>query len=137
MASHQVQVLAARVESLVEPGLLSSKRMFGGVTFLLNGNMLCSASPKGLMVRVGASAESRALESPHASPCIGAGRPMPGFIMVEHRGIARDSDLARWLEMARAYIETLPAKKAAKPPRRQSSSADTKTDRNQKANCTL
>jgi TfoX/Sxy family transcriptional regulator of competence genes len=95
--------------------------MFGGVTFLLNGNMLCCASSKGLMVRVGAAAERGALESPHASPCMGTGRPMAGFIMIEHRGIARNNDLARWVEKARAYVETLPAK--TKPNRKAKSTS--------------
>jgi hypothetical protein len=84
--------------------------MFGGITFLLNGNMLCCASAKGLMVRVGAAAEAAALRSRHASPCLGAGRPMAGFIIVEPAGIAAESDLLRWLSVARAYVETLPPK---------------------------
>jgi TfoX/Sxy family transcriptional regulator of competence genes len=134
MASPEAQVLAARVEAVVGPGLLTSKRMFGGFTFLLDGNMLCCASRKGLMVRVGAAAEKHALESPHASPCMGAGRPMPGFIMIDPDGIANDSDLARWIEIARSYVGALPAKNATKPFRRQSSSTDKRSNRNRKAN---
>lgn len=114
MASNEVQVLAARVEAAAGMEFLTSKPMFGGVTFLLDGNMLCCASPKGLMVRVGAAAEERALESPHAKPCMGTGRRMPGFIMIDHSGIANDRDLKRWIAMARAFVETLPAKKKTK-----------------------
>jgi TfoX/Sxy family transcriptional regulator of competence genes len=90
---------------------LSEKRMFGGITFLHNGNMLCCASKKGLMVRVGKDAEPRALAKPTASRCTGAGRPMAGFIMVEPDGVSGDEELSTWLEMALAYVSTLPAKK--------------------------
>lgn len=73
----EVESLADRVQKLLADTRVTTKRMFGGLTFLLNGNMLCCASPKGLMVRVGAATEAGALESPHASPCLGAGRRMP------------------------------------------------------------
>jgi TfoX/Sxy family transcriptional regulator of competence genes len=106
--------------------------MFGGITFLLDGNMLCCASRKGLMVRVGAAAESRALESPHASPCLGAGRRMPGFLIIEPSGLATESDLARWIRLARAYVETLPPKLDKKRDHHSSSSTVTKSTRNRK-----
>ncbi len=105
-----IQTLAARVGAALPPGLTTNKRMFGGITFLLNGNMLCCASTKGLMVRVGAEAEARALESPHATPCLGAGRRMAGFIMIEPEGLTREADLVRWLSMAREHVERLPPK---------------------------
>jgi TfoX/Sxy family transcriptional regulator of competence genes len=98
----------------------SEKRMFGGITFLLNGNMLCCASKKGLMVRVGKDAEPQALANPMAKRCDGAGHPMPGFISIEPDGISQDNTLASWLEMALAYVGTLPSKTKKlkiKPPR--------------------
>src|SRR5260370_41509991 len=111
------KLLALRVEHNLPPGFTTSKPMFGGITFLHDGNMLCCASRKGLMVRVGADAERQALSSPFASRCLGAGRPMAGFIIIEPRGLRADEDIARWLGMARTYVETLPAKAAkhAKP----------------------
>ena len=103
--------LADRVRGLVTGQRdILEKKMFGGITFLMNGNMLCCASTKGLMVRVGAAAEASALESPHASPCLGAGRRMAGFLMIEPEGLTTDAELHRWLFMARRYIETLPPK---------------------------
>lgn len=86
---------------------ISEKRMFGGVTFLLNGNMLCCASKKGLMVHVGKDAEPQALAKPMAKRCDGAGHPMPGFISIEPDGISQDDTLTDWLEMALAYVDTL------------------------------
>jgi len=110
MTTREASTLASRVEAAVPELNLTTKRMFGGVTFLLDGKMLCCASSKGLMVRVGADAEPLALESPHASPCLGTGRPMPGFIMIEPAGLTKDSDLERWIALARTYVEKLPKK---------------------------
>ena len=87
--------------------------MFGGITFLVNGNMLCCAARTGLMVRVGAASEAEALASPFARPCLGAGRRMAGFVMVEPEGIATSANLKAWLAMARSYVEALPPKKPA------------------------
>jgi hypothetical protein len=108
----EVAALAARVRTaLADDHQITEKRMFGGITFLMGGNMLCCASMQGLMVRVGADAEATALSRPFARPCLGAGRPMTGFIMVEPAGIEEPADLARWLGMARAYVGLLPPKK--------------------------
>jgi hypothetical protein len=84
--------------------------MFAGLTFMLNGNMLCSVSAKGLMVRVGAAAETEALKRPFVARCLGAGRPMPGFLLVEPQGVNEDGDLDLWLDMALAYVGALPPK---------------------------
>jgi TfoX/Sxy family transcriptional regulator of competence genes len=104
----EVQILADRVREVLPAECVTAKRMFGGITFLLNGNMLCCASKQGLMVRVGKDAEPQALSRPFASRCLGAGRPMAGFIMVEHEGIANSATLQEWLKMARHYVEALP-----------------------------
>ncbi len=110
-------ILADRVRRLLADRPITAKRMFGGLTFLLSGNMLCCVSGKGLMVRVGAAAEPAALAKPHAAPCLGAGRRMAGFILVEPPGVASGADLEGWLGLALGYVEQLPPKKA-KPARR-------------------
>jgi hypothetical protein len=104
--------LAARVRGALCAELVTEQRMFGGIAFLLGGNMLCCASRKGLMVRIARDREPEALTRPFAGPCLGTGRPMAGFIMVEPPGVVGDDDLAEWLDMARAYVTTLPAKSA-------------------------
>jgi TfoX/Sxy family transcriptional regulator of competence genes len=111
------EILADRVRRLLADRPITAKRMFGGLTFLLSGNMLCCVSERGLMARVGAVAEPAALAKPHAGPCLGAGRRMAGFILVKPPGIASGGDLEGWLRLALAYVEQLPPKKA-KPPRR-------------------
>lgn len=90
--------------------------MFGGKTFMLNGNMLCCVSAKGLMSRVGADAEPAALTMPHARPCMGAGRRMPGFILVDYAGLSDDKDVAEWVGLALAYVGALPPKDTSAKP---------------------
>jgi TfoX/Sxy family transcriptional regulator of competence genes len=111
--------VAIRVER-VRAGIgrpVVAKRMFAGLTFMLDGNMLCCVSAKGLMVRVGAAAEAEALKRPFVTRCLGAGRPMAGFLLVEPRGVIDDADLSAWLDLALAYVGALPPKEA-KPRKR-------------------
>lgn len=84
--------------------------MLGGITFFLNGNMLCGVSHLGLMVRVGADTALFALERPFASPCPGARGRLPGFVIVGFGGLRTKKALVMWLDMARRYVCTLPAK---------------------------
>ena len=111
-----VLILAERIRAELPAEHVTERRMFGGITFLLNGNMLCCASKQGLMARVGKDAEEMALSQSHAQPCLGTGRRMAGFIMVEPAGITDSTALSRWLEMARAYVSRLPPKVASTAP---------------------
>src|SRR5712692_11812686 len=88
-------ILADRVRRLLSDRPITAKRMFGGLTFLLSGNMLCCISEKGLMARVGAAAEPTALAKPHAAPCLGAGRRMAVFILVEPPGVASGGETSK------------------------------------------
>ena len=108
------RVRAALVEEPVE-----AKRMFGGVTFMLNGHMLCAVSRRGLMVRVGPEAEPAALRSPFAARCTGSGRTIPGFLMVVPDGVRTEVDLLTWLGLAVDYVGSLPPKKGRGDGRRQ------------------
>ena len=114
-----VEILGERVRAQVDRPL-DAKRMFSGLTFMLDGNMLCCASAKGLMVRVGAAAEPEALKRPFVARCLGTGRAMAGFLLVEPRGIVADADLRSWLDLALAYVGALPPK-PAKPKKRRAS----------------
>ncbi len=116
MESQDVLILVERIRAQLPAGHVTEKRMFGGITFLMNGNMLCCASKQGLMVRVGKDADAAALSQPFARPCLGTGRRMAGFIMVEPAGIAELAALSRWLEMARAFVSRLPPKFASTKP---------------------
>jgi hypothetical protein len=117
MKNHEgILILAERIRAALPANYASEKRMFGGITFLVNGNMLCCASKQGLMVRVGKEAEAAALSRPFARPCLGTGRRMAGFIMIEPAGIAEPTALSQWLDMARDYAGRLPPKGVSAEP---------------------
>jgi len=86
------------------------KRMFGGVCFLLRGNMSCGVYKDKLIVRVGPEAHEAALSREHVSPFDITGRPMKGWIMVEPPGSAEDDTLERWISQGLGFAGTLPAK---------------------------
>lgn len=89
---------------------VNEKKMFGGVAFMIGGNMACGPVGDELMVRVGPEAYDDALARPHARPCDFTGRPMRGMVLVGRQGIASDDDLAAWVESGAAYARSLPAK---------------------------
>ena len=104
---------------------VAAKRMFGGLCFTVNGNMCCAVSGKGgLLVRVGADAQERALAAPHVRPMIMAGRPASGFVRVDPDGYRTDAALNKWIERGLAFVTTLPAggsrKSSRKSPARKS-----------------
>ncbi len=103
--------LAERVRAVLagEPGV-SEKRMFGGLTFLLNGNMCCGLTGTDLMVRVGPDAYDEALARPHAREMDFTGRSLKGFVFVAPEGHASDADLRTWVGLGREFAASLPAK---------------------------
>ncbi len=103
--------LAERVRGVLagEPGV-SEKRMFGGLTFLLNGNMCCGLTGTDLMVRVGPDAHAEALARPHAREMDFTGKSLKGFVFVAPEGYAADEDLRTWVGLGREFAASLPAK---------------------------
>jgi len=103
--------LAQRVREFLadEPGL-SEKRMFGGLAFLLKGNMCVGIVKDELMVRVGPDAYRDLLHQPSARKMDFTGKPMKGFVFVEPEGFESDADLRRWVGHGLAYASALPAK---------------------------
>src|SRR6266702_2977125 len=117
--SNATDILADRVRDLLGNRPITAKRMFGGLTFLLSGNMLCCVSAKGLMARIGAAAEPAALAKPYAAPCLGSGRRMAGFILVEPPGGCfrrRPQSLARPGACLRRTASAEEGQVAAPPP---------------------
>jgi hypothetical protein len=105
------QGLAQRVRELLEeiPGY-QEKKMFGGICFLLHGNMACGIIKDDLIVRVGPAAYSEALRQPAARPFDLTGRAMSGWVMVGPEGCESDYDLNIWVEKGATFARTLPAK---------------------------
>lgn len=89
---------------------LVEKRMFGGVVFLLRGNMLVGIWEQSLIARLGPDAAAQALQEPNVRAFDVTGRPMRGWVMIDPDGLERDADLAAWLARAQEFVETLPGK---------------------------
>jgi TfoX/Sxy family transcriptional regulator of competence genes len=103
--------LAAHVRAaLADASPVREVKMFGGLGFMLNGNMVAATSDRGLLVRVGAPGEGEALTRPGAQPMVMNGRKMTGYIRVT--GTLDGRSVKSWLRLARAFVETLPAKAA-------------------------
>lgn len=86
------------------------KKMFGGVGFLLGGNMCVGVWEDSLIVRVGPEQYHNALQQPLVREFDITGRAMTGWVLVAPEGIADDDQLQEWVECAVAFVRTLPAK---------------------------
>jgi TfoX/Sxy family transcriptional regulator of competence genes len=102
--------LAERMRvALAGTGAVQEVRMFGGLCFMLNGNMVAGSSKRGLMVRVGKEQQAGALARPGAMRMEMTGRPMEGYVFVDPPP-ADDPSLRDWLALAVAFVKTLPPK---------------------------
>ncbi|MDX1686841.1 MAG: TfoX/Sxy family protein [Candidatus Promineifilaceae bacterium] len=103
--------LLHRMRALLDEGPeVEEKKMFGGVGFMLQGNMACGILNDDLIVRVGPDRYEEALAAPHARPFDITGRPMTGWVMVGPAGYGEDEDLERWVQQGLTFAESLPAK---------------------------
>jgi TfoX/Sxy family transcriptional regulator of competence genes len=105
-------LLADRIRDLVEgePGL-SEKRMFGGLAFLVRGNMAVAASSQGgLLLRIDPADAESLTSGPHARRFEMRGRRMDGWLRVGPEALGADDELRRWVGIGLAYARSLPAK---------------------------
>lgn len=103
--------LAQRLrEALGEQQNVVEKRMFGGIAFMVQGNMSVGVVREDLCVRVGPAANDEALARPHARPMDFTKRPMHGWIFVSPEGYAEDDDLSFWVSAGVSFALSLPAK---------------------------
>ncbi|MDT8421778.1 MAG: TfoX/Sxy family protein [Desulfuromonadales bacterium] len=103
--------LAGRTRDLLagQTGL-AEKKMFGGVAFLLHGNMAFGILQDELVVRVGPERYQSSLAIPHTREFDITGRPMKGWVLVAAAGVATEPQLNWWLTLGVSYALTLPAK---------------------------
>ncbi|HEX8856582.1 MAG TPA: TfoX/Sxy family protein [Thermoleophilaceae bacterium] len=104
--------LANRIREVIasEEGI-TEKRMFGGLAFLIEGNMSVSASGQGgLLLRVDPADTDELLSKPHAHPFEMRGRAMQGWLRVDADGVQTKRDLKRWVDRGIAYARSLPPK---------------------------
>ena len=105
------ETVAERVrEALAEAPDVVEKRMFGGIAFMVRGNMCCGVIGDRLMLRVGPKEYVAALSRPHSKPMDFTGKPMKGLVYVDPAGFASPRDLRTWIERAMAFALSLPAK---------------------------
>jgi TfoX/Sxy family transcriptional regulator of competence genes len=114
------EALAARIrEAVAKLPHFTEMKMFGGIAFMHQGNMVLGVVKEDLMARVGADAHQEALKQPGARPMDFAGRPMVGMVFVGPAGTTKESDLHAWIERAMTYARTMePKKPKTKRPRR-------------------
>jgi TfoX/Sxy family transcriptional regulator of competence genes len=103
--------LALRIRTALSalPGVTETK-MFGGISFLVDGNMAGGVSKDNLMVRIGPDVRDAALAQPHVRVFDMTGRPMKNWILVEPAGVQTDDDLKHWIDQGVAYAQSLPPK---------------------------
>lgn len=103
--------LAQRVRDLLsEQSGYVEKKMFGGIGFLLHGNMACGVLEDQLIIRVGPERYEQARLAPWTQPLDRSGRPMTGWVTVFSEGYQDDQDLARWVDQGVEFALTLPPK---------------------------
>src|SRR5258708_3869302 len=95
------ETLAARIrQSLARRKNVEDKRMFGGIGFLLNGNMLVGVWKDSLIVRIGPDEHQKAVLEPHVKEFDITGKPMKGWVLVEPQGVVDDDQLNEWIQRA-------------------------------------
>ena len=105
------EALARRVrEALKRKTSIAEQKMFGGIAFMLNGNMCCGVMEAKLMVRLGNDGADAALKGPHTKRMDFTGKPSKSMIYVHPRGYASDQALKQWVKRAVTFVSSLPSK---------------------------
>jgi hypothetical protein len=103
------EYLAQRIRDVVEADI-DEKKMFGGIAFMLDGNMAVGVSGDEVMVRVGTDGFEEALAQADVRPFDLSGKPMNGWVLVGGDAIVEDDGLAHWVDVGMTYAGSLPAK---------------------------
>ena len=106
------EALADRIRALLAGEEdVTEKKMFGGLAFLVGGNMSVSASGQGgLLLRCEPAQTAELVQEPHASTAVMRGRAMEGWLRVDAEGVQSDEELQKWVARGVAYARSLPAK---------------------------
>ncbi|MYC80461.1 MAG: TfoX/Sxy family protein [Acidobacteria bacterium] len=103
--------LSGRIRRILSKrGRISERKMFGGVCFIINGNMCVGTWKGSLIVRLDKKNHDKTLAEPHTKPADMNGRTMKGWALVEPSGIESENDLTAWVDRATAFAESLPPK---------------------------
>ena len=103
--------LAERIRAaLPDRDDVTERKMFGGIGWMVGGNMACGMMGDDLLVRLGPDGADDALEEPHTRPATMGERTMKGYVVVDASGVADDEALQAWVDRSVAFAESLPAK---------------------------
>jgi len=102
--------LAERIRSELDGIPVVEKKMFGGVGFLLNGNLACGVNKDDMIVRVEPEKHAALLKKSHVRPFDMTGRPMKGWLLVEEAGVKTEKQLSAWVKEGVEFASTLPPK---------------------------
>jgi hypothetical protein len=102
--------LAERVRQALGHVDVTERKMFGGLCFMVCGNMACGIAGDDLMVRVGPDAHEAALTQPYVRPMDFTGRPMKGMVFVGPKGLRRFGDVQHWSALGADYARSLKPK---------------------------
>jgi TfoX/Sxy family transcriptional regulator of competence genes len=105
------EALAERVRDLLTlRGDLTERKMFGGIAWMVSGNMACGILGHDLIVRLEPEEAATALEEEHTREFDLTGRPAKGMVVVEAAAVAEPADLAGWVEAGVGFASSLPPK---------------------------
>ena len=104
--------LAERLRASLESHQdITEKKMFGGLAFMSRGHMFVGIVGDLLMVRVGPAYYEQALSRPFVRAMDFTGKPMKGYVFVDHPGFVEDSELSEWVQRCHNFVQMLPPKK--------------------------
>jgi TfoX/Sxy family transcriptional regulator of competence genes len=105
------EALAGRIRRrLARRKNVDERKMFGGIGFLLNGNLLVGVWKESLVVRLGEEEGQEALKEPHVKKFDITGKPMRNWVLVGPEGIQNDEQLSAWIQRAVKFVGALPVK---------------------------
>jgi len=105
------EALAERIRAIIEPRSdVTERKMFGGIAWMLGGNMACGVLGEDLLVRLGYDDADRALAEPNTRVFDMTGRRARGMVVVEGGSVTADADLARWIDAGADHAASLPPK---------------------------
>ncbi|HEX2102169.1 MAG TPA: TfoX/Sxy family protein [Solirubrobacteraceae bacterium] len=105
------EALAGRIrDALADRDDVTERKMFGGLAFMVSGNMCCGVIGSDAMLRLGEDGAEAALDEPHTRPMDFTGRPMKGMVYVAAAGVEDDAAVRLWVDRAVEFAGALPPK---------------------------
>ena len=108
--AYDEEVAARLRKTLARRKGISERKMFGGLSFLLNGNMCCGVIKKNVVLRLGNTGAAKALEERHTREMDFTGTPLASMVYLRPAGYKTDENLRSWVKRAVEFTKTLPAK---------------------------